>query len=183
MTALPVPARAHAAARAYGAVAAVLLALGVLAGALWPFLTPTAQLVQLEGGAGLLPGESARLFDAVAVFVCVFLVAGLVGGFAAWVAPRAREVRGPAALAAVLVGAAGGNAAGLLVAGAVAGWRFPDLPGAGLGEVFARTPEVPTWSAAMAMPLAACAAYLVAAVLSPWDALRPEVPAGVQEPG
>lgn len=166
--------------------AALRLALGVVAaglplGVLWAFLAPGVGTVVLAGGAsGALPGENDHAFDAVAVFVLLVAAFGVIAGVVAW---RRRAVRGPVALASVVLASLvaawlAGRVGGALAAGPVLPSPVPVLidraatSGGGPGPApptlpgtLTTTPASPgPWWAAVAAGLTAALSYVAGAI-------------------
>jgi hypothetical protein len=91
-------------------VIAVVL-VSAVGGGVWGMLAPTERVIVNSPGVGTaLTGEGAHRFDAVAIFVCVGAVTGLLTAAAAW---RLRRLRGPVLQLGLLIGSLAG--AGLMV--------------------------------------------------------------------
>ncbi|MFM9378094.1 DUF2567 domain-containing protein [Gordonia sp. VNK21] len=107
-TSAPEPAAAVADVRRTALVVAGLLILGVLGGVTWAFTAPTTQITVTDQIVGFTQEQSAGLFGAVAVFVFVSAVLGLLVGLLVWfLLPRSRGLSGLlyAVVAAVAVSA------------------------------------------------------------------------------
>lgn len=78
------PAASGSLRRSYGVLIA-LVVLGVLAGVLWAFITPTATITTRADGRQIAPAaELAHLFGGVAVFSLLAFALGLVCGAVVW---------------------------------------------------------------------------------------------------
>ena len=106
--------------RATALVIVVGWVLGLAQAVIWAQLAPgVASKVLPNGSWGQLPTESAHAFTSVAIFVCLGLIIGVVGGLVVW---QIRMLRGIPGLAALLIGAIGsGGFAFLLAPGLVSG--------------------------------------------------------------
>ncbi|WP_158675752.1 DUF2567 domain-containing protein [Nocardia stercoris] len=168
-------------------VMVAVLAASLLGGAVWGLLAPVEHVVVVDSAQGLgtvLSGESAHEFDAVALFVCVGLVTGLLTAIAAW---RLRGFRGPLLAAGVIVASLLGSQVMSWFGGLVAGWRHPHhahppvhtvvaLPASidgwpdllrYIGEhLVGRGTEAGTGAAVLIQPLFAALAVLVAAIVN-----------------
>lgn len=153
---------------AAGVAGAVLLA-SALAGALWGLLAPTVRLLVLEPGQGsALTGESVHRFDALALFVLIGAVVGLLSAAAVW---QLRRVRGPILLLGLLLSSIIGALVMIGFGEAVAQWDNPRPVDPPVGNVVAVAPEVDTWLALIVQPLVASLLMLVLVALSPTDDL------------
>ncbi|WP_024803832.1 DUF2567 domain-containing protein [Nocardia sp. BMG51109] len=149
-------------------VVAVLLA-GAVAGVVWGLLAPVEKVVVVEPGRGsVLPGESAHRFDAVAIFVCLGAVVGLLTAAAAW---RVRRVRGPMLLGGLLFGSLAGAWLMSFVGDRVADLLHPHAPDPPLRTIVELAPSVAPseftgWTQLLVQPLVATLVVLVLAALS-----------------
>ncbi|MGV9677225.1 DUF2567 domain-containing protein [Nocardia sp. NPDC003482] len=151
--------------RVAGWFTAALLLVSALGGVVWALLAPTEKVVVLEPGRGAaLTGESVHRFDAVAVFVCIGAVVGLVSAVAVW--RLLRRVRGPIMQCALLFGSLAGAwlmaRCGEFVAGQL--HSRPDHPAVHTIVEFA--PTVTGWTALVVQPLLASLVILVGSALS-----------------
>lgn len=129
--------------RAALGVVLVVLLVSAIGGVVWAVLAPTERVVVVQPGRGAaLTGESAHRFDAMALFVCVAMVVGVLTAAAVW---RLRRVRGPimqcALLFASLVGAELMSWFGELVAH----WMHPHSSNPPLHTIVAMPPTVDGW--------------------------------------
>jgi len=155
--------------RSAAGVAGVVLVSSALAGALWGLLAPTVRLLVLEPGQGsALTGESVHRFDALALFVLIGAVVGLLSAAAAW---QLRRVRGPILLLGLVLGSIVGALVMVGFGEAVAQWDNPRPVDPPVGNVVAVAPEVDTWLALIVQPLVASLLMLVLVALSPTDDL------------
>ncbi|QDQ97842.1 DUF2567 domain-containing protein [Tomitella fengzijianii] len=142
---------------------------GVLGGVVWGLLAPGRTQVVAHGGLLLSVDMSANHeFDALAIFVWISVVVGVVSGAAAW---AWRSIRGPLTALAVIVGGVAGAWLAAGMGDLVAQSRF-DWPGASeldsmVGQVVVQAPSVELWIALVMQPLAAGLVYLVAVLLAP----------------
>lgn len=160
--------------------------LGALAGVVWAFLAPAVRLLVVAEDRGVvLTGESLHRFDAAAIFVGIGLVLGVLVAVVAW---GIRRVRGPAAVAALVVGSVLGAVIAALVGRGVADLRFPHVDGPAVGTIVADAPGLSTPMVLVAQPLAAALTYLLLVSLSPHDDLgvgdleHRDGPVGADEP-
>ncbi|MFF3570348.1 DUF2567 domain-containing protein [Nocardia jiangxiensis] len=129
--------------RAALAVVLAVLLVSAIGGVVWAVLAPTERVVVVQPGRGAaLTGESGHRFDAMALFVCVAMVVGVLTAAAVW---RLRRVRGPimqcALLFASLVGAELMSWFGELVAR----WMHPHSSNPPLHTIVAMPPPVDGW--------------------------------------
>ncbi|WP_182357532.1 DUF2567 domain-containing protein [Tomitella gaofuii] len=142
---------------------------GVLGGVVWGLLAPGRTQVVAHGGLLLSVDMSANHeFDALAIFVWISVVVGVVTGAAAW---AWRSIRGPLTAVAVIVGGVAGAWLAAGMGDLIAQNRF-DWPGASaldsmVGQVVVQAPSVELWIALVMQPLAAGLVYLVAVLLAP----------------
>lgn len=164
--------------------------LGVPAGALWALLAPAVHmLVVAEDRGVVLTTESLHRFDALAIFVGVTLVAGVLSAVVVW---GMRRLRGPATAAALVLGSVFGAGVAALVGMGLARLRFPKVEGAAVDSVVAAAPGLSTPLVLIVQPFAAAFVYLLLVALSPDDDLgvgegereapAEPVPASVRDP-
>ncbi|MET8652468.1 DUF2567 domain-containing protein [Nocardia aurea] len=149
-------------------VAGVVLA-SAIGGAIWGYLAPVEQLLVTEAGRGLvLTGESVHQFDALAIFVCVGAVVGVLSAAGVW---RLRSVRGPVLQLGLLAGSLLGAFAMRTIGEAVAEWHHarPDDPP--VGQIIDIAPELGSALAMIAQPLLASLVLMFLAALSPSEDL------------
>jgi hypothetical protein len=154
----------------------IVVVAGVPLGALWTLVTPVEHTVVLARGASGSPtGEDAHAFDAIAVFVLLVTMFGIVVGAIAW---RRRRRRGPVWLATASVG----SLVAAWVAGRLGTWLAPtsapipvavDRAAASGGTVVgpplpaaltAVPPSTGPWWIALVAGLAAAMTYVIAAL-------------------
>ncbi|MCM6773257.1 DUF2567 domain-containing protein [Nocardia sp. CDC159] len=163
--------------------ALAVLVVSALGGVVWALLAPTERVVVVEPGRGAaLTGESAHRFDALAIFVCIGVVVGLVSAAAMW---RLRRFRGPLLQGALLFGSLVGawlmSLCGELLAGAL--HTRPAKPAVHTIVEFA--PTVDGWTALLVQPLVASLVVLILSALSTAEDLgtgraAPETPGGAR---
>lgn len=150
-------------------IVGALTVLGALAGVVWALLAPAVRvLVVAEDRGVVLTGENLHPFDAVAIFVGIGVVLGVLSAVVVW---GMRRVRGPGALAGLVIGSGLGAGAAALVGMGVAGLRFPDVHGPAVGTIVSQPPGLSTPMVLVAQPLAAALIYLLVVALSPHDDL------------
>ncbi|MFC8044970.1 DUF2567 domain-containing protein [Nocardia sp. NPDC057353] len=150
--------------RAALAVGVGVLVVGALLGVAWGFLAPAERLIVVADGRGApLTGESMHRFDALAIFVCLGAGLGLVSAAAAW---RARSVRGPLLLVALLLGSFAGAYAMADIGELVAEMRNPRPDDPLVGQIVTLPAEVEAWQALLIQPLLAGLVFLFLAALS-----------------
>lgn len=143
--------------------------LGVPAGVVWALLAPAVHmLVVAEGRGVVLTTESLHRFDALAIFVGVTLVVGVLTAVLLW---GMRRLRGPATVAALALGSLFGASVAALVGLGVARLRFPAPEGAAVDSVVAAAPGLSTPLVLIVQPFAAALVYLLLVALSPDDDL------------
>ncbi|WP_174184654.1 DUF2567 domain-containing protein [Nocardia barduliensis] len=156
------PSRDEVRAVALAAVAVVVVS--AIAGAGWGLLSPTERLLVVEPGRGVaLTGESAHQFDALALFVLVGAVLGLLSALAVW---RWRSARGPLLQLGLLFGSVVGA---VVMAGAgeqVAAWLHPRPHDPPVGQIVALPIELGSSLALIVQPLFASFVMLFLAALS-----------------
>jgi hypothetical protein len=149
-------------------VIAVLL-LSVLSGVVWGWLAPTEQLLVTQPGRGAtLTGESVHQFDAMAIFVCIGAVTGLLSAVGAW---RWRAMRGPILQAGLLIGSVVGAIAMSRLGEQVAKWHHPRPHDPPVGQIVVLPTAVGSWLALIVQPLVAALVVLLLAALYPSDDL------------
>ncbi|MEV0295565.1 DUF2567 domain-containing protein [Nocardia sp. NPDC050710] len=146
-----------------------VVAFSLIGGVVWGCLAPTEQLLVTQPGRGAaLTGESAHQFDALAIFVCIGAVVGLLSAVGAW---RLRAARGPILQVGLLIGSVAG-AFGMQAFGeAVAAWQHPRADDPPVGQIIALAPEVGSSLALIVQPLIASLVLLFLAALSPSEDL------------
>ncbi|MFF0612472.1 DUF2567 domain-containing protein [Nocardia tengchongensis] len=155
--------------RAAAVVCLALAAVSALAGVAWAHLAPAEQLLVVEPDRGTaLTGESVHRFDALAIFVLIGIVLGVLGTVAAW---RWRRVRGPVLLTGILLGSAVGAFLTKVVGEAVAEQRHVRPSHPPIHTIVEFAPSVEGWAALIAQPLAAAVVILLLAALSTADDL------------
>ncbi|TQF73739.1 DUF2567 domain-containing protein [Rhodococcus spelaei] len=132
-------------------------------------LVPAQHFLVLSGGrATSLTSESNHQFDAVALFLCLGLILGVLSAVAVWLW---RSVRGAVVLAGLLIGSMVGTAAAALVGLGVARLRFPEVTDVTVGQIVPATPGIGTPMALILQPFAAALVYLLLVSLNPRDDL------------
>ncbi|MGW4120457.1 DUF2567 domain-containing protein [Nocardia sp. NPDC004711] len=155
--------------RAAAVVCTVLVAVSALAGVVWAFLAPAEQLLVVEPDRGTaLTGESMHRFDALAIFVLIGIVLGVLGTAAAW---RWRRARGPVLLSGILLGSLGGAFLMKVVGEVVAEQLHTRPQHPALHSIVDFAPAVEGWAALIAQPLAAAVVALLLTALSTSDDL------------
>ncbi|MFI9510897.1 DUF2567 domain-containing protein [Nocardia sp. NPDC052566] len=158
--------------RAAALVGAVVLLVSALGGVVWGLLAPGQQFLVVEPSGqcdkdalcgALLIGESAHRFDAVAIFLCLGAVIGVLCAAAAW---RRRAMRGPALQLALLIASGVGAAVMWQVGDQVARWHHPKPTTPPVGQIVTIAPELDTWLALLLQPLVASLVVLFLAALS-----------------
>ncbi|MGF6881131.1 hypothetical protein ABIA39_001011 [Nocardia sp. GAS34] len=120
-----------------------VLVVSALGGAVWALLAPTERVLVVEPGRGAaLTGESVHRFDAVAIFICVAMVTGLLTAAAAW---RVRRARGPILQCALLIGSLAGAELMSWLGGLVAGRLHPHASNPPLHSIVGLPPTIPGW--------------------------------------
>ncbi|WP_216898026.1 DUF2567 domain-containing protein [Nocardia alni] len=179
-------------------VLAVLL-VSAVGGVVWALLAPAERVLVVEPGRGAaLTGESSHRFDAIALFVCVALITGLLTAVAVW---RFRRVRGPIMQGALLIGSLAGAELMSWFGEQVAHWLHPHSANPPLHAIVAMPPtidgwrtlidhaihqDVPAgaWPVVLVQPLMAALVILILAALNTHEDLgvtpRPESPDGAR---
>ncbi|MFQ6393943.1 DUF2567 domain-containing protein [Nocardia sp. KC 131] len=158
--------------RAAVIIGVVVLLLSVLGGLVWGWLAPTEQLLVTEPGRGsALTGESVHQFDALAIFVCIGAVTGVVSAVGAW---RWRAVRGPIPQLGLLIGSLAGAFAMSWVGEQITQWQHPRPHDPHIGQIVVLPTEVGSWLALIVQPLLASLVVLFVAALYPSDDLGTE---------
>ncbi|WP_063710952.1 DUF2567 domain-containing protein [Nocardia niigatensis] len=156
-------------ARAAAVVFTALVAVSALAGVAWAFLAPPEQLLVVEPDRGTaLTGESMHRFDALAIFVLIGIVLGVLGTAAAW---RWRRARGPVLLSGILLGSLAGAVLMKVVGEAVAERVHTRPQHPAVHTIVEFAPAVEGWAALIAQPLAAAVVALLLTALSTSDDL------------
>ncbi|MFJ1461507.1 DUF2567 domain-containing protein [Nocardia sp. N2S4-5] len=155
--------------RAVLCVVAAVLVVSALGGVVWALLAPPEKVIVVEPGRGAaLTGESAHRFDAVAIFVCVGVIAGLLTAAAAW---RVRRIRGPLLQGGLLFGSLAGAWLMAWVGERVAEWRYPHVSNPPVRTIIELPPlispsEFTGWTQLVVQPLVAALVVLVLSALS-----------------
>lgn len=149
---------------------------GALAGLGWGLIAPGQHLYVADGGRTLaMDLDSNNVFAAIAIFILVTALAGVLCGALAW---SWRSMRGPAVGLAVVFGGIVGAVLAAAIGGRVASARLGWPGEAGLtemvGQVVVRPPTIGLWSnsgsllwvALIGQALAAGLVYLFAAGLT-----------------
>ncbi|MFI9404000.1 DUF2567 domain-containing protein [Nocardia sp. NPDC052316] len=169
-------------ARAAAVIALAVVLVSAVVGVGWGLLAPTEQLFVVEPGRGaVLTGESMHQFDAVAMFVCLAAVVGLLSAVAAW---RWRAARGPLLPVGLLLGSLVGAVVMARLGEQVAEWAHPRPDDPPLGQIVELPTEVGTWLALIVQPLIASLLVLFLAALNSAEDLGNDtaVPAGSFDP-
>ncbi|WP_157392843.1 DUF2567 domain-containing protein [Nocardia terrae] len=155
--------------RAAAVVVAAIAAVGALAGVAWAFLAPAEQFLVVEPDRGsALTGESMHRFDALAIFVLIGVVAGVLTAAGSW---RRRRVRGPILLTGILIGSLAGAFLTKVVGEAVAEQLHTRPKHPAVHTIVEFAPSVEGWAALIAQPLAAAVVVLLLTALSTSDDL------------
>ncbi|MFE7802247.1 DUF2567 domain-containing protein [Nocardia sp. NPDC057440] len=155
--------------RAAVVICFAVLLLSVLGGVVWSWLAPTEQLLVVQPGRGsALTGESTHQFDALAIFVCIGAVTGVLSAVGAW---RWRAVRGPIVQLGLLAGSLAGAFAMSWVGEQLTRWQHPRPHDPPVGQIVALPTEVSSWLALIVQPLLASLVVLFVAALYPSDDL------------
>lgn len=150
--------------RAAVIVAVAVIVVSALGGVGWGLLAPTEQLFVVEPGRGaVLTGESVHQFDAVAMFVCIGAVVGVLSAVATW---RWRSARGPLLQIGLLVGSLIGAVVMARLGEQVAEWYHPRPHDPPVGQIVELPTEVSTWLALIVQPLLASLLVLFFAALN-----------------
>ncbi|MER7454755.1 DUF2567 domain-containing protein [Nocardia beijingensis] len=150
--------------RAAAVVAVAVVVASALAGVGWGLLAPTERLLVVEPGRGVaLTGESAHQFDALALFVLVGAVLGLLGALAVW---RWRSARGPLLQLGLLVGSGAGAVVLARVGEQVAEWSHPRPHDPPVGQIVTLPIDLGSDLALIVQPLIASLVMLFLAALS-----------------
>lgn len=168
-TEAPAPSRGNDELRAAAWVVGAAVALSVLGGLAWGLLAPAQDFLVVSADSGAsLTGESSHRFDALAIFLCIGGVVGVLTAVAGWLR---RRMRGPMLYAGMLVGTAIGAAVMQLLGEWVAKHRYPRSISPQLHQVIAIAPTVGSAAALYAAPFVMSLVVLVFALLSPRDDL------------
>ncbi|WP_227982945.1 DUF2567 domain-containing protein [Nocardia spumae] len=145
-------------------IVVVVLVVSVVGGGVWGMLAPTEKVLVVEPGSGAaLTGESTHRFDAVAIFACVAIVAGLLSAAGVW---RWRAVRGPLMLAGLLIGSLAGAWVMSWFGEQAARWIHPRSHNPPVHTIVEMAPTVDGWCVLLLQPLVACLVVLVLSALS-----------------
>ena len=156
-------------------VAAALIAVGVmlisvLGGVVWACLAPTEQFLVTKARAGSVPakgaaltGESVHQFDALAIFVCIGAVLGVLTAVGVW---RWRGVRGPVLQLGLLVGSGAGAYGMAKIGEQIMRWQHPNPYDPPFGQIVQLPVHVGSWLALIVQPLLASLVVLFLAALS-----------------
>ncbi|NKY86220.1 DUF2567 domain-containing protein [Nocardia veterana] len=145
-------------------ILAAVLVVGLIGGGVWALLAPTEKVLVVEPGSGLaMTGESAHRFDAVAIFACAGVVAGVLSAAAVW---RWRSVRGPIMLGGLLLGSLAGAWVMSWSGEHVARWIHPRAHNPPVHTVVDLAPTVEGWTVLLVQPLAAGLVVLLLSALS-----------------
>ncbi len=125
-------------------------------------------LVIAEDRGVVLTTESLHRFDAVAIFLGVVLVLGVLSAVVVW---GMRRSRGPGAVTALVLGSTLSAGVAALVGMGVARLRFPAVESPAIGSIIAAAPGLSTPMVLIVQPLAAALVYLLLVSLSPHDDL------------
>lgn len=155
-------------ARAVALVAGASIVVGSLAGVMWGLTAPGQHLYVLDAARTLpLDLDSNNVFGAIAIFILLTALAGVLCGAGAW---AWRSARGPAVGLALMVGGFLGAFLAAEIGGRVASARLGWPGEAGLadmiGQVAVRPPSIELWVALIGQALAAGLVYLFAAGLT-----------------
>lgn len=173
---------------ALGAVTAVGILAGVLQAFGWSLLAPQQRWIIYPDGTFLsLPMESANRYTAIALFVLMSTVIGVVLAVAAW---QIRFARGSLMILALVIGSALGSLIALLLGESLIGGVVPAI----LAQTPPATPTMVSmipglsWVSLIVTPLAALVPYtLFAAWHADPDLSRPQgpetPPAGIDPAG
>ncbi|MFI6778260.1 DUF2567 domain-containing protein [Nocardia sp. NPDC050412] len=161
--------------RAAALIAVGVVLLSVLGGVVWAFVAPTEQYLVVKVRAGAVPakgaaltGESVHQFDALAIFVCIGAVLGVVTAIGVW---RWRRVRGPLLQLGLLIGSGAGAYVMSKVGEQIMQWQHPMPYDPSVGQIVRLPVEVGSWLALIVQPLLAALIVLFLAALSPTEDL------------
>ncbi|WP_433679455.1 DUF2567 domain-containing protein [Nocardia sp. CA-119907] len=161
--------------RAAALIAVGALLLSALGGVVWAFVAPTQQYLVVKARAGAVPakgasltGESVHQFDALAIFVCIGAVLGVLTAVGAW---RWRRARGPLLQIGLLIGAVAGAYVMSKVGEQIMRWQHPMPYDPPVGQIVRLPVEVGSWLALIVQPLLASLIVLFLAALSPSEDL------------
>lgn len=161
--------------RAAALIAVGVLVLSALGGVVWAFVAPTQQYLVVKARAGAEPakgatltGESVHQFDALAIFVCIGAVLGVLTAVGAW---RWRRARGPLLQIGLLIGAVAGAYVMSKVGEQIVRWQHPKPYDPPVGQIVQLPVEVGSWVALIVQPLLASLTVLFLAALSPSEDL------------
>ena len=150
-------------------VLAACVVLSLVGAVVWGLLTPAEHLVVVAADRGApLTNESEHQFDAVALFVGIASIVGLISAMAAW---QWRSRRGPILYLGLLVGSGVGAAVMSLAGEAVARLHYPHPDAPKVDQIVALAPSAVTMPALIAQAFVASSVTLVLALLSARDDL------------
>ncbi|MEV6139731.1 DUF2567 domain-containing protein [Nocardia sp. NPDC051990] len=161
--------------RAAALIAVGVVLLSVLGGVLWAFAAPSEQYLVVKARAGAVPakgaaltGESVHQFDALAIFVCIGAVLGVLTAIGVW---RWRRPRGPLLQLGLLIGSGAGAYVMAKVGEQIMQWQHPMPYDPSVGQIVRLPVEVGSWLALIVQPLFASLIVLFLAALSPTEDL------------
>ncbi len=161
--------------RAAAIIAVGVVLLSVLGGVVWAFIAPTEQYLVVKARAGAVPakgakltGESVHQFDALAIFVCIGAVLGVLTAIGVW---RWRRARGPLLQLGLLIGSGAGAYVMAKVGAQIMKWQHPMPYDPSVGQIVRLPVEVGSWLALIVQPLLASLIILFLAALSPTEDL------------
>ncbi|WP_433521858.1 DUF2567 domain-containing protein [Nocardia pseudovaccinii] len=161
--------------RAAALIAVGVVLLSVVGGVVWAFVAPAEQYLVVKARAGEVPakgaaltGESVHQFDALAIFVCIGAVLGVLTAIGAW---RWRRVRGPLLQLGLLIGSGAGAYVMSKVGEQIMQWQHPMPHDPAVGQIVLLPVDVGSWLALLVQPLLASLIVLFLAALSPTEDL------------
>ncbi|WP_433193366.1 DUF2567 domain-containing protein [Nocardia sp. CA-107356] len=156
--------------RAAALIAVGVLLVSMLGGVVWAVIAPTEQFLVVKARAGAVPakgaaltGESAHQFDALAIFVCIGAVLGVLTAIGVW---RWRRARGPLLQVGLLIGSVAGAYLMSKVGEQIMQWQHPMPHDPPVGQIVRLPVEVGSWLALIVQPLLASLIVLFLAALS-----------------
>lgn len=161
--------------RAAALIAVGVVLLSVLGGVVWAFVAPAEQYLVVKARAGAVPakgsaltGESVHQFDALAIFVCIGAVLGVLTAIGVW---RWRRTRGPLLYIGLLIGSGAGAYVMAKVGEQIMRWQHPMPYDPAVGHIVRLPVDVGSWLALIVQPLLASLIVLFLAALSPAEDL------------
>ncbi|MGY4102194.1 DUF2567 domain-containing protein [Nocardia sp. R16R-3T] len=161
--------------RAAGLIAVAVVLLSALGGVVWAFIAPTEQYLVVKARADGVPakgaaltGESVHRFDALAIFVCIGAVLGVLTAIGVW---RWRRARGPLPQLGLLIGSGAGAYVMAKVGEQIMRWQHPMPYDPAVGQIVRLPVEVGSWLVLIVQPLLASLIVLFLAALSPTEDL------------